>query len=421
MYSWLILTSLSSSWKESDSSSLDRNNAEWISKFLVRETSFLTESVDIVPDESSCVLKHDPKCAISSQLSMPCEGLHSKPDEDVLHSQDVVRCSSQSLIDPLCSVVPCSIASEHANYKTHIDRENDTEDCVPSVSEFEVDNFPRVSDKDVTFDYRDEKIMSILDGKDFPITATEVVEQTTEKITRVEHTCLKTYSMILPNQAVDLNCNLTPLPTNQSIGGAASLGTRVSESLSASKHADENNKAVNHQHLVDQKSIIEITDDKSDELKLKAAELTQERSPLILNNRTRRRLLGPKIAVNDISEEKNIKQYVVPEAVVQNQQNNNLNKLQVECNKFHGEHVSVRKQVHFSEKVEELHQKRKSSKLESSHKRCKYLVLFVQLYLSVREIVCCRNFLFFATIMQLYLVKQKGNGFRSHGPLQYLV
>jgi hypothetical protein len=58
------------------------------------------------------VLKHDPKHAISSKLSMHCEGSHNKSDEGVLHSQDMVRCYSLSLIDPLCSVVPCSFATE---------------------------------------------------------------------------------------------------------------------------------------------------------------------------------------------------------------------------------------------------------------------------------------------------------------------
>ncbi|KAK2439981.1 hypothetical protein QL285_011444 [Trifolium repens] len=334
----------------------------------VREKSFLTESADIVPDESSCVLKHDPKRAISSQLSMHCEGSHNKPDEGLLHSQDMVGCSSLSLIDPLCSVVPCSFASEHDNYETRIDKENDTEYFPPLISDFEVDNCQSISDKNTTLDCRDEKIKSTLDGKDTPITATEVVEQMSDKLTRVEHTSLKTYSMILQNQDVNQNCNLTPLSTNQSIGVAdASLGTMVSESPSASKHADENRNEANHQHLIDQKSIIQITDDKSDELK--ASEQTQEkRSPINLNHRTRHRLLGPKIAVNDISIEKN-NQYVVPETVVQHQQNNNLSKVQVECNKFPDGHVRVRKQVHFSDKVEELHQKRKLSKLESSHKR----------------------------------------------------
>lgn len=405
---------MSPSWKELDSPSLpdskkaspslNLNNEKRIPKFLVRETSFLTESadiipdensrllkhdpkcvretsfltesVDIVPDESSCVLKHDPKRAISSQLSMHCEGSHNKPDEGVLHSQDMVGCSSLSLNDPLCSVVPCSFASEHDNYETHIDKENDIEYLAPLVSDFEVDNCQRISDKNTTFDCRDEKITSIIDGKDILLTSTEVVEQMSEKLTRVEHTCLKTYSMILQNQDVNQNCNSTPLSTNQSDIAAASLGTRVSESPSAFEHSNENKNEVNHQHLIDQKSIIQITNDKSDELK--ASELTHERrSPINLNHRTRHRLLGPKTSVNDISIEKNINQYVVAETVVQHQQNNNLIKVQVECNKSVDGHVKVRKQVHFSDKVEELHQKRKLSKLESSDKKCMYLALFV--------------------------------------------
>lgn len=383
------MPSLPPSWKELYSSSLNQNNAERISKFLVRETSFLTESVDIVPDESSCVKKDDPRCIIGSQLSTLSESLHNKPDEGTLYSQDVVRCSSLSLIDPLCSVVPCSISSEHANSETHIDKENSSENFVPFISEL-VDNFQRISDKDVTFDCRDQQIMPVLDGKDVP-TAIEVVEQLPEKLNRVEHTCqkqlnsLQTYSMLLPNQALNLNCNLTPLPTNQSMSGAASLGTRVSESPFASKHADEKINKENHGCFVDHKSIIQIIDDKSaDELKLNAvdascilAEPAQERkSPLILNHRTCRRLLGPRTVVNDISVEEHMKYHVVPETGL-DQQNNNLNKLQVEFNELHGGCVSVRKEVRFSEKVEEHHQKRQFSKLESSYNRCKPLVLVV--------------------------------------------
>ena len=94
-------------------------------------------------------------------------------------------------------------------------------------------------------------------------------------------------------------------------------------------------------------------------------------------HRIRRCLQGPMNVANGISVEKIMTQHVVPEAVAQNRQNNNLNKLQLESNNVHSGHVRVRKQVHFSEKVEELHPKRKCSKLESSHKRCKSLVQFV--------------------------------------------
>ncbi|KAK7260696.1 hypothetical protein RIF29_26955 [Crotalaria pallida] len=371
--------------KDVVSSSLNQNNVECILKFLVRETSFLTESAATVPDESSCVQKDDPKCTSGSQRSILSEGLQNKNEESTLHSQDVVRCSSLSLIDPLCSVVPCSISSQHANFKTHIDEENDSEKLLPFISEL-VDNFQRISNKNITFDSRDEQIMPVLHVKDIPITATKVFEQMPEKLTRVEHTCqkqfnsLQTCSTILPNKALDVN-NLTLLPTNQSMSGAAaaSLGTQASESLFASKHDDENKNEEKHGHFVDHKSIIETTDDKSpDVLKPNAAdtsyilaEPTQERkSPLILNRKARCRVLGPKTVVNDISVQNHMKHHVVPQTVIQYQQNNNLNTLQVECNEFHDGHVSVRKRVHFSENVEELHLKRRSSKLEPSYKKC---------------------------------------------------
>ncbi|XP_019447465.1 PREDICTED: uncharacterized protein LOC109350671 isoform X2 [Lupinus angustifolius] len=371
--------------QELDSSSLNQNNAECIPKFFVRETSFLSESADIVPDESSCVQKADPKCTSGSQLSMPSEGLHNKLDECTLHSQDVVRCSSLSLIDPLCSVVPCSFSSEHANFKSHIDRENDSGNFVPFISEL-VDNCQKVPDKNVTFDCRDEKVMPVLLVKDIPITAVMVVEQMPEKLTMVEHTCqkqfnsLQTCSIMLPNQALNRN-NLTPLPTNQCVSAAvaASFETMVSENLFASKHTDERKNDEKHGHFVYHKSIIETIDDKSaDDLKLNAADticileepIHEKKSPLNLNRKTRHRVLGPKTDVNDISVEKHMNHHVVSETVVQHQQNNDPIKLQAECNEFHDGHVSVRKRVRFSEKVEEIHPKRKLLKLEPSYKKC---------------------------------------------------
>ena len=378
--SWWALPALSPSSKELDPSSVNQNNADWMPKFHIRETSFLTESVDIVPDESSCVQKHDPMCAIGSQLSMHSDCLHNKLDEGILHSQDVVRCSSLSLLDPLCSVVPCSIYSKHVISNTDIDNEHNTENFVPSISEFEVENSQRISDKNATYDCRDEQITPVLESKDIPITATKVAKQMPKKLSGVEHIGRKqlnshmTYSIIIPNEALSLNCNLTPLLTNQSMGGAASLGTRLSESLSASKCEDGNENEENHGYFVDHKPFIEITNNKtSDGLTVKALdasgileEPTQERrSPLILNNRTCRRLLGPKTVVNDVRTD------------LQHQQDNNFNKLQVECNKYHGENVGVRKKVRFSEKVEELRPKRKLSKLEPSYKRCRSLVLVV--------------------------------------------
>ncbi|KAG8391082.1 hypothetical protein BUALT_Bualt01G0150800 [Buddleja alternifolia] len=76
------------------------------------ETSFLSESADAAPDENSFVQNHDKEPIIASQLSMPSENFSNRAKYSIMHSQDVVRSSSASFVDPLCSVVPCSISED---------------------------------------------------------------------------------------------------------------------------------------------------------------------------------------------------------------------------------------------------------------------------------------------------------------------
>ncbi|XP_016580553.2 uncharacterized protein LOC107878155 [Capsicum annuum] len=81
---------------------------------FVGETSFFSESADVAPDMSSFVTrKQDKRVIITSQLSIPSEGLCNKEKEMILLSQDIVTSSNLSLDDTLCSVVPCSISSDH--------------------------------------------------------------------------------------------------------------------------------------------------------------------------------------------------------------------------------------------------------------------------------------------------------------------
>ncbi|KAL8542464.1 hypothetical protein ACS0TY_003358 [Phlomoides rotata] len=81
-----------------------------IPKPFVGETSFFSESADTAPDENSFVQNCDKEAVISSQLSIPNENFSNRAKE-VLLSQDV-RSSSASLVDPLCSFVPCSISED---------------------------------------------------------------------------------------------------------------------------------------------------------------------------------------------------------------------------------------------------------------------------------------------------------------------
>ncbi|KAK3422812.1 hypothetical protein EUGRSUZ_G03206 [Eucalyptus grandis] len=83
-----------------------------IAKFFVHETSFLSESADIAPDENS-VVQIGISTQEASQLKMACEGSCDKDNEGISFSQEIVKSSSLSSADPLCSFVPCSISAEN--------------------------------------------------------------------------------------------------------------------------------------------------------------------------------------------------------------------------------------------------------------------------------------------------------------------
>ncbi|KAE8717874.1 Detected protein of unknown function [Hibiscus syriacus] len=87
---------------------------KYITKCFAAETSFFSESADVAPDENSLVRKSEnERPNIASDQSVHFEGLPHQVDEGIMVSQDV-RCSYLSLVDPLCSIVPCSISSENA-------------------------------------------------------------------------------------------------------------------------------------------------------------------------------------------------------------------------------------------------------------------------------------------------------------------
>ncbi|XP_073022325.1 uncharacterized protein [Primulina eburnea] len=78
-------------------------------KPIVDETSFFSESADVAPDENSFVQNHDKGTIITSQLSVPSESFADRAMGGITLSQDV-KSSSASFLDPLCSVVPCSVS-----------------------------------------------------------------------------------------------------------------------------------------------------------------------------------------------------------------------------------------------------------------------------------------------------------------------
>lgn len=401
-----LLSCLSLTWKELDSSPCNQKNEEHHSKFIIRETSFFSESADDLPDENSFV-QHDSKRRISSQSSICLEtlckaedGMDSrsridsqssihyetlhKADEGTSHSQNVTQCSNQLLDDPLCSVVPCSIPSQLTNSKPQ-NQDIDFDVNVSIIPEFEVDNCQKTREHDVVSEKRNEQKMSSSGGEENPATITNIVQETPKTLTSVAQTCrkrfksLKTYSMIIPNQSLIQKCNQALLPTNQGMGVAALSDKKSLKGLFASKFADGSKIMQNHELFRNHKSNIEMRyEKKTDDLKeadksSTPVEKSEERASIpILNERIQHSLLAPEIVGNDINGGKDPKNHVLSKSFAQHQQNN-LNKLQAECHEFHDGHVRVIKHVRFSEEVERLHLKRTLSKMEFSHRKGKLI------------------------------------------------
>ena len=80
-----------------------------ICNLFVRETSYLSESMDIVSDQNSAVHNNHTSNALESGKYY--EDLRNAASEGALISQ-VAAESSPSFVDPLCSMVPCSISVE---------------------------------------------------------------------------------------------------------------------------------------------------------------------------------------------------------------------------------------------------------------------------------------------------------------------
>ncbi|XP_038891948.1 uncharacterized protein LOC120081282 isoform X2 [Benincasa hispida] len=96
--------------KELISEQLRQNvDGKTIPSMFVNETSFLSESADIAPDENSYVQRCESKFQVASQSSVHFGHLDEKCDNGLLVTEEVVKCSLSS-VDPLCSFVPCSIS-----------------------------------------------------------------------------------------------------------------------------------------------------------------------------------------------------------------------------------------------------------------------------------------------------------------------
>ncbi|XP_021774930.1 uncharacterized protein LOC110738805 isoform X2 [Chenopodium quinoa] len=95
-------------------------------KFFVGETSYLSESMDVFPDQSS-IVHHQHYCSKPVESGRPFEDSCKTVSEGAFVSQEVVK-DSASFIDPLCSTVPCSISVQTSDFFLHKNNKDDNRD-----------------------------------------------------------------------------------------------------------------------------------------------------------------------------------------------------------------------------------------------------------------------------------------------------
>ncbi|KAL6124851.1 hypothetical protein ACLB2K_077360 [Fragaria x ananassa] len=292
------------------------------------ETSFPSESADIAPDMNSVVQVHENELHRMSQSTIHFDLLPTESNKGILHSQDVVMSSSLSLVDPLCSVVPCSFPSENevpTSAQTQRDKESCTEKCSSPTTELGMWNSHKPSNLGFEFHHEDCQATAAINGEDSPVTV------------RRQFISLKTYSTLLPNpisnggslyQSIELDCAQRLITLDQNVGcnrssyrhGKASLPFKhLSEHLS-SRDNTEDGKLISN-GCPDKIKYNETTGDGN--------EFPDQAS---INKR-----------------EKHPKPALVVDNVVEFQQNKKLQCILSECKSIHGRDVPAKKRVHFSE------------------------------------------------------------------------
>ena len=290
--------------------------------------------------------KHKSQSKLGSQSSIPFEGLHDKAHEGILLSQDVVTSSNLSYVDPLCSVVPCSISTENAG-STLAQNQNDGEKCFRSTPEIGVENLQRTLDQNIELELGDEQAMYTVHVESSGVSA------------RRQLTSLKTYSMLLPKHVplLEEGCHYF----NQSWGSTKFLCLRT-----VSKYAARTNNEDNRKTTSNRSSVAEVTNQRRnyDEIAGEGGEflvqpLEQRTSPLVINQRS-----CPKHGT-------------LPGSIVKHQQCKSRQNVQSECYNSYDKHASVKKQVRFSEAEDLLQWTKNVQKRQSLHQNCKTWTLIV--------------------------------------------
>ncbi|OMO61166.1 hypothetical protein CCACVL1_23715, partial [Corchorus capsularis] len=342
-----------------------------VPKCFAAETSFFSESADVAPDENSFVLKCDKnRSKIASDQSIRFEGFHDQVNDGIVVSQDV-RSSDLSLVDPLCSIVPCSISSENDGFT--LDRKGNPGEAnagngFDSAAELGNENL------NVEFVHGTKQAFSTFGG-----------ESSVAKVQR-RLTSLKTYSTvphkhdsILGSERLGLNQS-TSLHLGLDMNSTRFSDKRSSEkSLAVSLIPDcaigRDTKENKHTTVVDNSDRGMINNNQNSDKKANdGAQLDQpscrRSSPLILLQRIRQRLQAASPLVCSSPRKTNGEQAIAQEALVALDSQSSLEYIQSKCNNPFEMQVPSRKRVHFSETEVKGEENKDLYERRSFHKKC---------------------------------------------------
>ncbi|KAH8512593.1 hypothetical protein Peur_056593 [Populus x canadensis] len=374
---YLIADGFKSRWfggwalEEGDASAkLKQNSPKSIPKFFVGETSFLSESADVAPDENSFVQKHETRSNIGSQSSIPFEALHDK--------QEVIS-SDLSLVDPLCSVVPCSISLENAiSPSVQNNRKVDAENCLNPKTDTGTENFQKTSHLKAEPVFMDSQTVPIIMG------------QCSNAPVRRRVASLRTYSTLSPNCDAVLEregpCHngryssghvRNLLASHQEMGCIRLSDQRNSKGVLPFKSVFESSDGRDNGENQDvaRNLVAEITCQKrshdqptKDRTEMKVKPSVQRRSPLILNRRTRCRSQTSELFAHNLTGEISPEQAVGQENIIKLHPSKNAEKIKLKWENSFGARNPVRKRVCFSEVEVDLYQNKDLRKPQTLHR-----------------------------------------------------
>lgn len=347
-----------------------------IPKAFAAETSFLSESVE-VPDESSFVNIHERKVHGESQSSIHFEDLHDKASKGILLSQDIGS-SSLSLVDLLCSVVPCSIPSENA-YSTVAQNPNgmetDPQKCFNPTTKLGMDNLPRTTSPNDEFRG--------------PI--------------HRQLTSLKRYSMLLPDnvtlngdslyrkRSIESEFKWEQLSFNQGMGCIRSWDKRTCIEIpcfsSASKYAAGINKGENCDISTNGSTVMKIINEKTFDhetaghgSELLVQSLKKRKQPPNLNHNICHRQRTCRPSLDNYIVEKHPKKASISENSLKFQKNQKRRKVKFNCENSHDPHILAQKKVRLSDAGIHIKHNKNHLKRDSSRTNCKTYLLNIYMF-----------------------------------------